>query len=119
MLDQDSSFYQISLNVLITCLLKNVWILKGVGLCISLLGAKGLLLFINFDEEVGRVKTKLFPGGKKTKLSTYLFIYLLTLPYNNNQNLKKLKKKKEKKMKKKKKWQGHHNIVVNYSRPRI
>ena len=66
------------------------------------------------------MKTKLFPGGKKTKLSTYLFIYLLTLPYNNNQNLKKLKKKKEKKMKKKKKkWQGHHNIVVNYSRPRI
>ena len=62
-----------------------------------------MLLFINFDEEVGRVKTKLFPGGKKTKLSTYLFIYLLTLPYNNNQNLKKLKKKKEKKMKKKKK----------------
>ena len=49
------------------------------------------------------MKTKLFPGGKKTKLSTYLFIYLLTLPYNNNQNLKKLKKKKEKKMKKKKK----------------
>ena len=28
-LDQDSSFYLISLNILITCLLNIVWILKG------------------------------------------------------------------------------------------
>ena len=28
-LNQDSSFYMISFNILITCLLNNVWILKG------------------------------------------------------------------------------------------
>ena len=44
MLDRDSSFYLISLNILITCLLKNVWILKGEVLCESLLGVKGLNL---------------------------------------------------------------------------
>ena len=43
MLDQDSSFYLICLNILITCFLKNVWILKGEDLCLSLLGVKGLM----------------------------------------------------------------------------
>ena len=51
---------------------------------------------MNFDEEVGRVKTKLFPGGKKTKLSMYLFLPLLTSLYNNNLNKKKMKAKKRK-----------------------
>ena len=96
MLNQDSNLYLISLNILITCLLKNAWILKGEVFCQSLLGVKGLLLFINFDEEVGRVKTKLFPGGKKTKLSMYLFLPLLTSLYNNNLNKKKMKAKKRK-----------------------
>ena len=68
------------------------------------------------------MKTKLFPGGKKTKLSTYLFIYLLiNFAIQQQSKFKKIKEKKgkENEKKKDKKWQGHHNIVVNYSRPRI
>ena len=62
-----------------------------------------MLLFINFDEEVGRVKTKLFPGGKKTKLSTYLFIYLLiNFAIQQQSKFKKIKEKKGKENEKKK-----------------
>ena len=46
MLDQDSSFYLISLNILFTCLLTNVWILLREVLGYSLLGVKGLDQFI-------------------------------------------------------------------------
>ena len=42
MLDQDSSFYQISLSILITYLLNNVWILQGEVSCQSRLGVYGL-----------------------------------------------------------------------------
>ena len=42
MLDQDSSFYLISLNFLMTCFLNNVWILLGEVSCKSLLGVEGL-----------------------------------------------------------------------------
>ena len=42
MLDQDSNFYQISLNILVTCLLDNVRILWGEVSCWSLLGVNGL-----------------------------------------------------------------------------
>ena len=63
-----------------------------------------MLLFINFDEEVGRVKTKLFPGGKKTKLSTYLFIYLfINFAIQQQSKFKKIKEKKGKENEKKKK----------------
>ena len=41
MLDQDENF-MISLSILITCLLDNLWILKGEVACQSLLGVKGL-----------------------------------------------------------------------------
>ena len=36
MLDQDNNFYLISLSILITCLLDNVWILQGEVTCQSL-----------------------------------------------------------------------------------
>ena len=39
--DQDN-FYLITLNILITCLLDTVWILKGEFTCQQLLGVKGL-----------------------------------------------------------------------------
>ena len=41
--DQDN-FYLISLSILISCLLDNVWILQGEVTCESLLGVKGLLI---------------------------------------------------------------------------
>ena len=40
--DQDNNFYLISLNILITCLLCNVWILQGEVTFLSPLGVKGL-----------------------------------------------------------------------------
>ena len=42
MLGQDKNFFLISLNILITCLLDNEWILQGEVACQSLLGIKGL-----------------------------------------------------------------------------
>ena len=42
MLDQDNNIYVISLSILITCLLDNVWILWGEVTCQSLLGVKRL-----------------------------------------------------------------------------
>ena len=42
MLDQDNNYYLISLNILITCLLDNVWISLKEVTCLSLLGVKGL-----------------------------------------------------------------------------
>ena len=42
MFDQDNNFYLISLSILVTCLLDNVWILKGDVTHQSLLGVKGL-----------------------------------------------------------------------------
>ena len=44
MLDQDINFYLISLSLLITCLLDNVWILLGEVTCQSLLEVKGLIV---------------------------------------------------------------------------
>ena len=44
MLDQDIKFYLISLSLLITCLLDNVWILLGEVTCQSLLEVKGLIV---------------------------------------------------------------------------
>ena len=41
-LDQDDNFNLISLSILITCLLDNVWILWGEVTSQSLLGVKGL-----------------------------------------------------------------------------
>ena len=43
------------------------------------------------------MKTKLFPGGKKTKLSTYLFIYLfINFAIQQQSKFKKIKEKKGK-----------------------
>ena len=42
MLDHLHNFNLISLSVLITCLLDNVWILSGEISCLSLLGVKGV-----------------------------------------------------------------------------
>ena len=42
MLDQDNNFYLISLSILNTCLLNNVWTLLGEVPCLSLMGVKGL-----------------------------------------------------------------------------
>ena len=42
MLDQDNNFYLISLSILMTCLLDNLWILWGEVFPSSLLGGKGL-----------------------------------------------------------------------------
>ena len=42
MLIQDNNLYLISFSILITCLLDNVWILKGEITCSSLPGVKGL-----------------------------------------------------------------------------
>ena len=42
MLDQDDNFDMISLSILITCLLDNVYKLQGEVACESLLGVKGL-----------------------------------------------------------------------------
>ena len=49
MLDQDSSFSMISLNILIICLLNNVWILLGEVSCQSLLGVKGLSRILDMN----------------------------------------------------------------------
>ena len=50
------------------------------------------------------MKTKLFPGGKKTKLSTYLFIYLfINFAIQQQSKFKKIKEKKGKENEKKKK----------------
>ena len=42
MFDQDNNFNLINLNILITCLLNNVWILYAEVTFQSLLGVKGL-----------------------------------------------------------------------------
>ena len=42
MLVQDNNLYLISFSILITCLLDNVWILKGEITCSSLPGVKEL-----------------------------------------------------------------------------
>ena len=42
-LDQGNNFYLISLSILITCLLDNVWVFKGEITCQPLLGVKGYL----------------------------------------------------------------------------
>ena len=42
MLDQDNNFYLISLSILMTCLLDNLWILWGEVFPSSLLGGTGL-----------------------------------------------------------------------------
>ena len=52
MLDQDIKFYPISLSLLITCLLDNVWILLGEVTCQSLLEVKGSIV-----EQVFLVRT--------------------------------------------------------------
>ena len=44
MLDQDNNIYLISLSILITNLLSNIWILQGEVICQSLLGVQGLML---------------------------------------------------------------------------
>ena len=41
-LDQDNNFYLISLSILMTCLLDNLWILQGEVFPSSLLGGTGL-----------------------------------------------------------------------------
>ena len=45
MLDQIDNFYLMSLNILITFLLDDVWILWGEVTCESFLGVKGLIYF--------------------------------------------------------------------------
>ena len=42
MIEQDCNFYLTSLSILMTCLLDNVWILKGEVICSSRVGVKGL-----------------------------------------------------------------------------
>ena len=44
---EQNNFYLISLSILITCLLDNVWILLGEVTCESLLGVKGLSVKIS------------------------------------------------------------------------
>ena len=40
--DQGNIFYLIGVSILITCLLDNVWILKGEATCSSLQGVKSI-----------------------------------------------------------------------------
>ena len=62
-----------------------------------------MLLFINFDEEVGRVKTKLFSRRKKNKI-IHIFIYLfINFAIQQQSKFKKIKEKKGKENEKKKK----------------
>ena len=49
MLDQNNNFYLISLSILITCLLDNVWILLGEVPCLSLIEVKGLRKGADFE----------------------------------------------------------------------
>ena len=42
MFNQRNILYLMSLSILITCLLDNVWILQGEVTCLSVLGVKGL-----------------------------------------------------------------------------
>ena len=44
MLDQDNNLCLISMSILITCLLDDVWISLGEVTCLSLVGFKGLAL---------------------------------------------------------------------------
>ena len=60
MLNQGDNFYQISLNILITCLLDNVRILRREVSCGSLLGVKRLSHF-HF-----KLKEKQSPPAKKS-----------------------------------------------------
>ena len=46
MLDQDNNIYRIILSILITCLLDNLWLLKGEVKYESPLGVQGLKLFL-------------------------------------------------------------------------
>ena len=62
-LDQDNNFYLISLSILITCLLDNLWILLGEVTCKSFLGVEGLnsihnLIFRNWIISGTRSKRK-------------------------------------------------------------
>ena len=74
-LNQDSSFYLTSFNILITCLLNNIWILKGEVSCESLLGVKRLT-FHTFQH--------LTPTAPCSMLTSIFFLLLLlvqcTLP---------------------------------------
>ena len=49
MLDQNNNFYLISLSILITCLLDNIWILLGEVTCLSLIEVKGLRKGADFE----------------------------------------------------------------------
>ena len=49
MLDQNKNFYLISLSILITCLLDNIWILLGEVPCLSLIEVKGLRKGADFE----------------------------------------------------------------------
>ena len=80
MLDQDSSFYLRSSNILFTCLLNNVWITQGEVSCLSLLGVKGLT-FIHFPEVLEKLvslsQVQFLLHGWPSNPFFYLFIYFL------------------------------------------
>ena len=62
MLDQDNNFFLISLSILITCLLSNVWILLGKVICSSLVGVSIVLhQFVTYPS-----KSVICRGSKKS-----------------------------------------------------
>ena len=72
MLDPDNNFCEISLSILFTCLVGNVWIYWGEGTCKSLLGVEGLTYrnTLTFDDVEDTCKlSKLF------SIFFFLFIF--------------------------------------------
>ena len=72
-LDQGNNFHLISLSLLITCLLDNVWILQGEVPCQSLLGVNWL--------KVNKKETP-YMAKKRKEQGFDVMISLITLPFN-------------------------------------
>ena len=81
MLDQDSSFYLISLNIFITFLLNSAWILQGKVSCWSHLGVKGL----NWPKHISGYRSFHFwysalqSGNYVSKILESIFVKLCTI----------------------------------------
>ena len=56
MLDQDSSLYLISLNIIITCVLNNLWDIKGRTLMLLTSGSERVNLFMCLCNILGGFK---------------------------------------------------------------
>ena len=77
MLDPDNNFCEISLSILFTCLVGNVWIYWGEGTCKSLLGVEGLTYrnTLTFDDVEDTCKlSKLFSIFFSFLFSAHLFV---------------------------------------------